>query len=397
MPIRLLVWNIQGFSLNKISALKMVKESTKIGNQKYFYEVSQRRLRYILKNIELKNPDIFSVIEVISGQGQFGSLVSSNGALGCQLLLRKLKELDPNWCLIPPIKLVDKVAIEEAVPGYKKLVKDKAYTEGIGVFYRQDKLDFIGPYIWPKTKDPNDPLIMAEPNDGTRTPGPYPKAWKKCLPDKNYFAGQYEFFDVTGNEIFFPSQESRTPFMVQFNEAGGKKRLITLVSLHLPPHEANARTALAWVADYFRKNATANNELLLIAGDVNMDANYHAFRDDAIIGSHAGDILTPLFDDNSSPRSSLNYTKAWAVASKYLKPLKLIDNVLYRYGGPNAKDGKITAEVIDRVKNTSLLTTPLAQIKKITPKKKQDEVFRNYLNFGQLTGTSDHLALFVEI
>lgn len=400
MPTSILVWNVQSFTLKKIHAMNRPREVQIFGKRKYTFQMSQRRLRYITENIKLKKPDIFVLIEVISGQGKTGSLINSYGALGAQYLLRKFRDIDPNWCLVPPLRMINKIQVEER-DGLQQLIKEKQYTESVGIFYRKDKLKFTGPYVWPKTEDPDDqsPLVVAIPNDGKPT-GPYPPEWQTCLPtvtDVN--ACQVEFFNADKTPALFPSTESRNPYLAQFQELTGKGRTLKVVAVHLPPAEANARTAFSRVTSYFTDLPLLNNEMMLMVGDFNLPANAWYYKGLKIAGNKAEDAFTPVFTGTTVPPSTMFKQSGRATPSQYLKNGKILDNILYRYG-KNAKDGNVTGQIIDRVANNSLMLNDLTQIQGLSTAIRQKEVFRRFLNFGQLgpaPGTSDHLAVFATL
>lgn len=400
MPTSILVWNVQSFTINKINSMGTPPEVFTVGKKNFSFQMSQRRLKYILKNIKLKDPDIFVLIEVISGQGDTGSLVNSKGAAGCIYLLRYLRAINPGWCLVPPLRMIDKVQVN-VKNGLQQLVKDKQYTEGVAVFYRSDKLAFQGPYMWPETDDPDNqsPHVVAIPDEVGASFGPYPPAWRNCLPKgPNYEAAQVEFFDDDGYRVRFPSTESRNPVLVQFQELTNKKRIINVVAVHLPPKEVDARTAFSRVTSYFTDWPLKNNEAMVLVGDFNLAAGKWYYKGLKNAGTNVEDAFTPVFNAATIPNSSMYYSPSQASPSKYLQPGKILDNILYRYG-QNATDGIVTGAIIDRVANNSLMLNQLTQIMTLRTEARQNEIFRRYLNFGQLgpaPGTSDHLAIYAQ-
>ncbi|MGO4291854.1 endonuclease/exonuclease/phosphatase family protein [Chitinophaga sp. RAB17] len=392
MSTKLLVWNLQGFTINKMSPQADDWVSLGTGAKRVKYQYSAQKVKYILSNVGKYKPDIFAVIEVISGQGPRGSLINTNGELGCIELLKQLKVKDKNWYLIPPLRLVNKVQVDEK-DGYAQLVSEKSYTEGIAIFFRGDKLDFVGPYIWPLTDPKNiNPDTVAQPIGPA---GPYPGDWQKGLPPNNYFAGQYKFLGKDLKEIQFPSISSRCPFLVQFREQKKQKRLITLITLHFPPNNTSTE-AFAKLTSYIKEYKMAKDEIMLVAGDFNIKKSYlygQGFVKDAG--------LVAMFTDKTSIGTTMNMSAKEATPTLYLKPGELLDNVLFR---PGSKELipliTLDAQIADRVDEDSLLTTPMKEIMDIDDEDEQDEVFRHPLNFGYLgpsPGTSDHLALYAEI
>src|SRR5437868_4166356 len=139
--MRLLVWNIQFFTLNRIaddSHIVDKKTGATIREPMVSAMQSMLNLNLIVDTVRRANPDIFVVIEVLSGQGAIGGLIEGNGSQAVLYLLQRLRKLNPDWCLVPLLRTVN-----------RDHLASKTYTEGVGVFYRSANLDFIGPYIWP--------------------------------------------------------------------------------------------------------------------------------------------------------------------------------------------------------------------------------------------------------
>lgn len=393
MSTRLLLWNIQKFSIKKLAGKPTETPVQMITGQTISqYQKSDFRLSYIMSNVSLTNPDIFVVIEVSSGIGDLGSLVTAGGEQGSQQLLTYLRLLNKNWCLVPPLKLVEGLLIEGAT---NSIYGEKPHTEAIAVFYRSDKVDFIGPYIWPLPKPPavNNSKTVAVPNVKGNQAGPYPPTWQACLPANNYYAGQFEFFNKAGEEMQFPTLGTRSPFLVKFTEKG-TGRLLSLYCVHFPPNQTVACRALAQLTDYVQAQTLANNELVMILGDLNINGTSMAMDDLAVIRDETKK-LTPLFDSDSNLNTSLYNKTDVATPTNYLWTNMLLDNVLYRYG-TNLAGTKMLGGILDRVATYPLLMTPMNTILNTADPNK---VFRRFMNFGKLGpapgGTSDHLALLV--
>ncbi len=403
MPAKLLIWNIQNFTLNKIDwTIGDIVHVYHPGTQTPKFSSAYNTLRndYIIDNVTLADPDIFIIIEVISGRGVKGSLVSSKGASGVTTLLTRLRRVNQNWCLVPPLKLTDEIITaeieedDESDSTLQELLSEGGYTEAIGVFYRKDRMDFIGPYVWPNT--PDNAAKTAVPPGDTVTPGAYPQEWQAGLPVNNYYAGQYEF-KINDKEILFPGLKSRRPFFTKFREKTGNQRLISIASLHLPPQQSSAIQALVNLAEYFgNKYVTANNEVLLIAGDFNIDP----YKDNVLSGFIVTEYgFKALLNKQTPPGSTMNYRSGNAKPTKWLKN-SILDNILRKYGGNNAKDGDPQVTIIDRVTNQSLLYTPLNTILQQPTEQAQNELFRvpfNFKKIGPNPGTSDHLAMLLQI
>src|SRR5690606_27901521 len=146
-PLKLLVWNIQNFTLNKINPAIGDQAVVSLPGTAPLIQVPYNNLRdnYIVSNVTSSDPDIFVLIEVISGKGTKGSLVSGKGAQGLLQVLKRLRATSDQWCLVPALKLVNKINITE-IDGegdsednaLLALLNEGQYTEGIGVFYRKD-------------------------------------------------------------------------------------------------------------------------------------------------------------------------------------------------------------------------------------------------------------------
>lgn len=405
MPLKLLAWNIQNFTLNKIDATigditAVWLPDGPVASMRY----NSLRSDYIIDTVTLADPDIFVLIEVISAKGTKGSLVSGKGAQGLLQLLNLLRTKSDQWCLVPALKLVNKINTTE-IDGegdaedaeLLELLNEGQYTEGIGVFYRKDRLDFVGPYVWPNTPG-NDAAnkVAVLPGNGV-TPGPYPNEWQNGLPAGNYYAGQYVYASkaepgkVKSSPLEFPGKESRVPFLTRFVEKGGTKRVISLASVHFPPNSKNAETALARLAGYFEDVGIADNEIQVIAGDYNIDfGEEYSLARMHLVGLYEFDVA---FGYGASP--TMFKRASQATPTDYQHDL-VLDNVAIRRG----KDAiePVGAWVINRVNAQGIPSAMWISMDQILqePPAVQDDVFRLPMNFGRLgpvPGTSDHLPI----
>ncbi len=407
MSTKILCWNIQNFTINKIDFSSDNNELIKIpttGESYMFTGSITIKNNYILNNVETSDPDIFIVIEVISGRGSKGSLVSSKGAQGALTLLDRLRVINNNWCLVPPQKLTNEVQLSDADGDENAvtLLSEGGYTEAIAVYYRKDKLDFIGPFVWPDTADSPAKTAVA-PGAGV-TPGAYPDIFSNCLPAGNYFAGQTVFKTTADvpKEIYFPAETSRRPFLTCFTEKAGLQRKLSIASVHYPPQAPNAKTALVQTLKYFTEcYVMIPNEVNIIIGDFNVDYN----NDNLNIFGTAKVLFNyyPLFTDRNQTTGTIYYNKRYATYKKYIKSSGL-DNALLRYGSQGAYGMAPVGLVLDRVNVSALgqlsqMYNSYAQIGTL-PQLQQDEVFLkpfNYPGLGPAPGTSDHLAIYVEL
>lgn len=397
MPSKILIWNIQNFTLNKIDwTIGDIVEYYGTQNPTFYAAYNTLRNDYIISNIELENPDIFIVIEVISGRGAKGSLVSGRGAMGVTTLLSRMRRLNKNWCLVPPLKLTAEIQVGEIEDDNDQellqLLSEGGYTEGIGVFFRSDRVDFVGPYIWPNQPG-NDNAGKTSVPFGTATPAAYPEEWQSCLPQGNYYAGQFEY-KVTGHEKFFPAETSRRPFFTKFQEKTGMNRFLSIFSVHFPPKENSAVAALTTLGEYLKDNyVVANNEILMIVGDYNINPCNENVT--SLKMPLEGTGLVPLLTCQSGVDSTIFYSNSYATPNLYYKANKVLDNVAVKFGSRQIFQD-LNIGVVNRVANSSILYTPLNVIKSLPTPERQNEVFRHPSNFkkiGPNPGTSDHLPV----
>ncbi|HEY7545041.1 MAG TPA: hypothetical protein VID27_09175, partial [Blastocatellia bacterium] len=208
-----------------------------------------------IKNIAV-TADIFAVIEVQSGRSVLGSLITGTGAEGVIYLLDWLRFIDSDkWCVVPPLKLV----------GLNDAGEASNYTEGIAVFFRSDKLNFTGPYVWPQGGS-----VAVKPGNSV-TPGAYPDPWKNALPANNFFAGQFEFFKNPQNrtgDFNYISGDYRRPFFTTFTEVTGG-RVIKLMTVHPSPNSTKIAVVNS-LADVVEIQRSTSQQVVVVAGDFNI-------------------------------------------------------------------------------------------------------------------------------
>lgn len=422
MPIRVMVWNIQQFGLNKLNGSDFDPGATR-GN--YIQET-------ILQEVQ---PDILIVIEVRTGQmSGVGSLVSdTSGGPGVLQLLQMLNGGDVtqgNWRVVPPLVLNPNLG----------RVGDTAYSEAIAVFFDCTKLDFAGPNKWTGTKSNQgskpieDPAI---PNDGN---GPLSKAydgdWGEVLPTtvpagglpnlpQNQLAGQAIFYDDDDEQVFFPDLFSRNPWLTTFIEKNGNVavRTIKLFSVHFPPNTPQAKQAIANLA--YVPSVVAplvGNEVRLILGDFNIDNTED--NDVSIFEQLTANVNR--IGGRNKPTTDI-YTTLFFNQITMLAPVPWGsvegDSPYYRYVKPEGYDNILVTgntyqnpRVVNRVVGTPPQDAPYAPpavysvgmvnaIQNIRAQRGRDidqknDVFNALGNFGTIGGTrgaSDHMALVVEV
>lgn len=413
MPTNLLMWNVQFFTVNKISMansdwLDLVNTNNRVVDGTFN---TLMNLEYITSNLQYVNTNglggahIFVLIENLSAQGTMGSLAGGNGAIGSRLLLDRIRGAtqNRNWMLVPPLKLVDKVQTEQDEEDLFALVKEGQYTECISVFYRSDLLNFVGPYVWPLAGNNDDPTKVAQRDTG-QARGPYPAVWDGTYPAGNYFAGQFEYFQnpvTRTGQYLFPDISSRRPFFTQFREIGGAQRLISLVSAHYPPNATAAGSAFSKTLGIFGKNGTSyplqNDEVRLVGGDINL--NYIGSQYDEVYNTAAQNGFRLVL----SIERGINYPtiikrSSYSTLNNYLGQ-KGLDNIALRTGRGLQPFGYFT-NVYDRVNRTapSMMFNSVQSIAGLPSPEPQNTVFRlqqNYKYMGPVPGVSDHLPVFL--
>lgn len=402
MPTKLLVWNIQRFTARKIDLFgeAVGRTSWGVGKKRtYTNPDAGTRLDYILNNVTVSSPQIFVVIELISSEGVKGSLVQGLGAQGILLLLRELRAINPNWMLVPPLKLVDRLQIQELEDDDDKvfLEKEGAYTEAVGVFYRNDALQFLGPWAWPASNNNNDPQKIAVAT--ASSPQAYPAPWNSTLPPEDSTkAGQYSYTNPrTNKEIRFPAIGSRRPFFTKFQERAGG-RIISLASVHFPPNSRSAGSALGAITQYFTQfYQIAQNEVIAIAGDYNLDYLSPKVTDRTYLLTLQLLGFEPIFDAETELPTMYKRPKI-ATPKSYLN-MQGLDNCAFKYGSGLVRPNPIDWDILERVSDVDppVMMTAIDQIL-TQPEEQGIKTFRLVENFGGIgasTGTSDHIAISV--
>jgi hypothetical protein len=405
------MWNVQGFTNNKIdvAAGEVVRFQDINGFElNATIGVNALRMTYMLDNVAQFDPDIFVVIEVISPQGPRGSLLpaESPGGAGCLFLLNVLRhQQSPNWRLVPPQRLVDKIQVQEYEPGREEIVRDGAYTEAIAVYFRADRLSFEGPYIWPKVATAN-PKVAVPPAIGVESE-PYPEPWNGALNGgvtNNQHAGQANYVvpwhaPAPDQPLGFPTISSRSPFTTQFRELGGRKRVLTLASVHFPPQAETAVFAYTNTMGYFKNvHLRSAEEIIVIAGDFNISPNDPAHS--AILRDGQWGFTTLFVNRDVNPPTIYRRSRD-ATPTDYYKDTTL-DNLSF-WKGFLVGDLGWFRMAVNRVRTSDrapeLLMVPYDEIVRL-PEEAAERVFRLPWNFGRLgaaPGTSDHLAMFYEV
>ena len=316
---RILFWNIENFSIQKINNPKELS-------------ASQQRFSEIMSVVKQVNPSVFIIVEVEASKGEAEvpgqPLTNENAINALFLILNELRKL-PNgkeWSLVPPVNVGG-----AAIAGKGKLTIDPAYREGVAVFYKADELKFVGPYVMgdfefkvevevnnrkkretieaTKSQAPNTPNLQLTdyPDEissvtiqqktvnafSNITKGRTTQVNGKAIPE-NQFAGQYEYFTPGRKRIKFPNVANRPPFLTKFVELKGLKRTLNVFSVHTSPQGnrkeeykvsakksvqltvTNADDAVKALKNVGEITSTlGDKEVSVIAGDFNVNSCYY--------------------------------------------------------------------------------------------------------------------------
>jgi hypothetical protein len=265
---RILYWNIENFSLNKINNPTKVNES-------------QDRLDYIRSVVQQCDPDIFVIVEVATLGAPLhdeGTIIPNNqsGSHAVQILLQNINYIyqgHKTWCLVPPLNS-----------------GNQRYREVVAVYYKSNDLQFIGPYVYAKLLHQVNPLAQNLNSPGViNNLANYDDPWKNFANGnrkyngvlENQFAGQWEFYNQSGNRIYFPDHipkrfaedknppgMNRSPFLTSFLDLHNN-RIIKLLSVHTSPD--TAEYAVNNLTHIREVQNVVDNEVSVIVGDFNVD------------------------------------------------------------------------------------------------------------------------------
>lgn len=320
---KVLSWNIKSFHSNKI--LEPVPPTQ---DEYGLWQVTRDYVgESLLATLRQADPDIFVVQEVSSNASNWakrglGTLIGGGGEVALLRLLAQLRLFAADWALVPAVRL------NNAASG----------IEGIGVFYRSDRMQFSGPLYWPGPNTVSSTPIVAVAIE-TPTSG-YPAPWQACLPARDAkCAGQVIYRKPDNSLVGFPAAGDRKPFYTIFREIA-TGRTIHLASVHLPPSNvASAKKALKVVLSTIPAIAQpAANSVGIVIGDFNLDRN-----DPTVAANLFGDTTTAAADwVFDAPANSMYRSVASSTPFEYITT-RLYDNAVVRYGAGTAQalDGSV--------------------------------------------------------
>jgi hypothetical protein len=217
------------------------------------------------------------------------------------------------------------------------------------------------------------------------------------------YAAQFQFFN-NNQEVWFPNQDDRRPILTSFREVGVQNpRTFKIFSCHTPPN-TNAVTAVTRIAG-LAEAAPGNNEVVILAGDFNNDylsanvmqtAAYNYIRGQENYSQGFG----RQANNTNTPTTTKRVNDATPQA--YLKRSGL-DNIFAKYGA-GAAGALANAQIVDRCAGVpnfpSDMSDSLNNILNMMDEDEQLETFRDPINYGHIgnhPGTSDHLAIVVDL
>lgn len=276
---KILYWNIEKFSINKINdpdKKRKTGQKNPIG-----VTASGNRSDLILNVMRANMPDIFVIIETTTGAGAEGTLITAGGSQAALDLLQKIRTAFGNtWMLVPPL-----------------IVGQGTLKEGVCVFFNSNsQLFFTGPFGWQGGVNPANPVA-----GGTVA---YANPWDTALPAvntpttagiingglaQNQLAGQWLYDDgaTPPVKLEFPSVGERPPYLTTFWDASSNRN-IKLVAYHAPPPEtlisADGVDSLSNIREITSLLGTQDD--VIIMGDFNVNLS------DPVLSADAYDTLT---------------------------------------------------------------------------------------------------------
>ncbi len=389
--MRVLMWNIQSFTMSRINDNRGANSVERAASA----EKSLANTMYIVDTVREADPDIFVVLEARTGQGPVAQLATGNGPAGLIHLLAELREWNSaNWYLVPPLRVnpPDPLAIA-------------THTETVGVYWRDDRLQFTGPFVWPGgANNATGPPIPPGGAPGAA----YPPPWNAVVPPGTTAAAWCRFYN-NGNEILFNDNVHRRPYLTIFRERAGAQRIINLFSVHLKPG-VNAQTAASRLSGI--PGAPGAGQFTLVAGDFNINLAAPTMLQLAALQLWGPGWANYGRISPAGQAPTMIEANPAALPGAYLRNFCL-DFGFIRYAAgqaPPIGQGPVTG-VVDRVAGTAavaplpLFTKDMVQalgtIAGIVDPAEQARVFRTRWNYGHISppapGTSDHLPILMQV
>lgn len=285
---RILFWNIESFSINKIFSASMVRRRGHGGLTDNQAAIQRRAV--INAVLAAAQPDIIVIIEVSSGDAWPNELATPTGGINSLAMMQFRLNAPPavpgGWNAVPPL-----------------YVGSGGRAETVGILYRRSNNAgtvsryFTGPNIWtgglggmsvpvgagvpaPYTVPPipvgnvNVDGMLVPPGLGAVRPIPGGAQYNGGT-NENLVAARVDFDDTMGAAINFNGL--RQPFMATFTEATAPpgnvvQRDITIFGIHSPPTapaSTNYITTLSTMQDVV--GPLGANETRVLGGDFNVN------------------------------------------------------------------------------------------------------------------------------
>ncbi|TGL49315.1 hypothetical protein EHQ61_12720 [Leptospira wolffii] len=297
---RIMYWNVSDFGNNRFFSASNQRDRS-APRPLTHQQTAAARLGILTNAILALNPDIFVLLECRFGNGvgaaAEGSAATDNSAATLLLWLRA--NVDPNFQLVPPIKLGTGARPECVAVFYKGVIAAAAApVPALNRF-------FAGPYYWPGGAV--GPAQNLPPAAGGAAPA-YAAPWNLSLPNRqidaaspilagvweDQLAGKFEYLGAVpplavapAALLTFPNAGDRPPLQTDFIEMmppaapGGavRFRVISLFSYHAPsaqngpggPANADSVLGTASVANIQElQNLPANFDAAVLVGDFNV-------------------------------------------------------------------------------------------------------------------------------
>lgn len=327
--MRILVWNIQIFTAKRITGQPGTSSAQTAANS----ESALANLLYIASTVEQANPDVFVILETLSGPGGLATLGTGEGPNGVLGLLAELRSLhSAEWCAVPPLRVNPRIVVEGT-----------AYTETVGVFWRNDRVRFDGPFDWPAgAPNATGPSIRR----GTGVAGTYPAPWADAVPGGTTAAAQCRFYNANGDEILFTEAKHRRPYLTTFVErAGAAPRSVRIFSVHTKPGPV-AQTAVARLVSLQNQDwMPGNGQVTVFTGDFNLNLRNPSMAELAVVQQMSG---RTIYEPNGTLPPSRYLPRARAMPAAYLTN-QLLDYAFVYYGTNAEPNPVLPLVVVDRV------------------------------------------------
>ncbi|GEM_PF-1659218 len=436
MPVRIMTWNIQNFTLNKFATTRD--------------DPGTLQGQHIVTTIARVNPDILVLLEVSTSTAKWhadrGELITGPGKNGVLLLHDILRKKDPksDWRLVPPL-----------MGGATRT----GYKEGVAVWFKNSKMDFAGPMCvsnvhqnpWKKTGK----IITQACNTMPRQNGEkveWAFDWQDCLPktqpvggllgyQQNQLGAMSAFYHNPDDEkkfLGFPDTVNRAPYLTRFRVHDGTsqcKRTISLFSIHTSPGKSSVPGALKaiakWINGYIP--TLARNEALVIGGDFNANRRdstqrlwYRPIFQLTFNGGNQSFRWATQADPtllkkvkSATPFGMTPYrdyiSTGWLIGQQRYNPkgsLEAIDAMVVAYGANPPQNP--TGGAVNRVAGLPNwagidMWLPIpellddSEVRRIFGLTKEEsakritEAFQTLVYFGRIRGASDHFAVYADV